>query len=252
MSIFDNHEEFHSAPVGVQTENENMPAFFDIKEKGQQHVLTFLNPDYVPKKVLPPVHVKLHKLFNFNEGEKFPSWVVDPRSLGQENVLQEYLDTNVDRDSPEYKQMRMQEYYCFTVLRQGNKREDGTRYPAFRQIRLTNSKQSEVYLERMNAINKEDQGPTAELTGLYGNSFYVSRPDANFVPRIGIIGGYVETPDQSTLPEAFTAEEIQQRLIIPTDGLLEYTQRMFGNASPSKEDSRDPDIDAGHGDECPF
>lgn len=222
MSIFEIHEEFEKPENnGAIVENENAPAFFDLKNLGDSADVVFLDP---PGTI--PVLVKLHKIFGFNEGEKYPSWVVDPTSLGQTNHLQTYLEENL-KDTKEYGQLSSARYYCMTILRKGNRKDDGTRYPSFRQIRLTKSpSQSKAYGERDVQVRDADEGILKDVDGLYGNWFTLRRPDEQYVPRVGIISDFAGFYE-GDLPEPFTADEIKSRLVIPTDGLEEFTNRTF-------------------------
>jgi hypothetical protein len=225
MSIFEQHEKFEQSDTTSVSDNENAPAFFDLKKVGDSAVVAFLDPDDSV-----PVLVKLHKVFGYNEGENYPSWVVDPTSLGQTNHLQEYLDKNVEKTSRDYGQLTSERYYCFTVLREGNQKDDGTRYPAYRQIRLTKKTQAKAYGSRCQEVIDADRGAMKDLSGLHGNWFYLNRPDEDFVPRIGLIGDFIEEFD-GELPLAFTPEEIQSRLVISEDGLKEFTERHFNASS---------------------
>lgn len=225
MSIFEQHENFETVAKTGVSDNQNAPAFFDLKQVGDSAVVAFLDADDSV-----PVLVKLHKVFGYNEGENYPSWVVDPTSLGQTNHLQEYLDKNVDKSSRDYGQLSSERYYCFTVLREGNAKDDGTRYPAYRQIRLTKKTQAKAYGKRCQEVIDADRGAMKDLSGLHGNWFYLNRPDEDFVPRIGLIGDFIEAYD-GELPVAFTPEEIQSRLVISEDGLKEFTERHFGLSS---------------------
>ncbi len=249
MSIFEQHEKFDTSKSSEVSDNENAPAFFDLKKVGDSAVVAFLDPnDSVP------VLVKLHKVFGYNEGENYPSWVVDPTSLGQTNHLQEYLDKNLDKSSRDYGQLTSNRYYCFTVLREGEQKDNGERYPAYRQIRLTKNTQAKAYASRSAEVLNAERGQMKDLEGLHGNWFYLNRPDEDFVPRIGIIGDFIESYN-GEIPEPFTQDEIQSRLVISEDGLKEFTERTFGQGSGSPKTSPDTSsefsADFG-GEEIPF
>ena len=206
------------------------PAFFDIRDEGASKIVTFLDPDPDGEKVgLPPL-VNVHKIFAFADSkDKFPSYVLCPRSDGKENKLQDYCDT-LDKESDEYKAMCSKQMYCFTVLVEGDEKEDGTRYPHSRQIRLTNLRQAQKYVERVDSAKKKGgRGALKDVNGLCGHTFYIDRPDEDFIPRIGIIGEYIETPEDLTNlhenPTPFTTNELLERFVADVDSLNAYFDR---------------------------
>jgi len=157
------------------------PDFFDLKNKGDSAVVTFLDKDPNEPGWEKPPAVKYHKIWQMKDGEKWFTLALCRESLGETCPICERNKTLEEDDRTNSPALNE---FAYTVLVQ-NEDEDGELYPASKQIRMTNEAQHDRLIEKSLAVEKSNDIGLKELTGLRGNSWTVERPDKDFVPRIG-------------------------------------------------------------------
>lgn len=218
----------------VQDEGFVVP-FFDLK-KNESVRVTFLDPDPSDKYRVPPV-LKVYKIFGYkNEEDKYPSYVLCPSAKGEVSPLLEYGKT-LDEDDDNYKMLQPTNFYCYTVLRQDKNEDSGEWFRAKKQVRLTNVKQKNIYLKKVEEV-KNDDGMMKDFDGLYGNTFTVSRPDEAYVPRIGVIGNPVGKADLSDLhdsPQPFTPQELISLFETDVSDMEAFVERLAGSGFKKPE-----------------
>lgn len=210
----------------TQKSGNKVPQFFDISEKGDSREVTFLDPNPSDEFKAPPI-LRVHStVFEYREGQKYPSKVLCPRGKGEPCPICDYRDT-LDKDSREYATLKADNYFCYSVL-SVNTDDEGEPLPAIKQIRLTNAKQTQNLLERNTKVADTSKGPMKDLEGLSGNTFEVSRPDEDFIPRIGVIGDFLETPELEDLhadAKPFTPEELIERFESDVEEMQAFVDR---------------------------
>lgn len=213
----------------------NVPQFFDIPNKGESKEVTFLDPDPSEDFKYPPA-LKVHsRVFEYREGQKYPSRVLCPRGKGEECPICNYREA-LDEDDRDYQTLAPENFYCYTILAASTD-EDGEALPPIKQIRLTNMKQAENLVARTEEVANQKKGPMKDLVGLSGNTFEVSRPDEDFIPRIGVIKDYLDTPkleDIHSDPKPFTGEELISKFESDIEEMQAFVDRKTGNSGNSK------------------
>lgn len=221
----------------AKTTGKEAPRFVYLKN-GQSTELTFLDPNPTEDNQNLPETVDVIEVFGFEDpNHKYPTFILDPESIGEHSPIAEYRESIKDSDPTKYDQLKTTTYYVQTVL-QHDYDEGGEPYPASRRARL-----AKEYLQKKKTTAKSlelaavKKGPLKDIEGLYGNTFAVGRSTEQTSPKIGEIGEYLGTPALDELhenPTPFTQEEILALFVTDVKKMQEYVDRMESSYSPPK------------------